>query len=153
MDMHTYQIADKILDDYVKEKLTDERIDFLKRQADEQLDEIAQNKEIYDGFLNRVNAPEKIDKLILWILFMSNEDIVDEYIDEFGKSFREIIPVSDLADLLVYSVHLKKVKNVELDGFDYLLDYEHGGIDEMDQYAFTNVLLYVDKSKQPEIEF
>ena len=82
-----------------------------------------------------------------------DEDRSDEYIDEFGKNFREIIPVSDLADLLVYCVHLKKVKNIELDGFEYLLEYENGGIDEMDQYAFTNVLLYVDKSKQPEIEF
>ena len=84
---------------------------------------------------------------------MSNEDICDEYIDEFDKDFREIIPVSDLADLLVYIVHLKKVKNIELDGFDYLLEYKHEGKDEMDQYAFTNALLYIQKSKEVEIEF
>ena len=151
--MHTMQIAEAVLDGHRNEKLTDERIDFLITQANEQLDEIAGNKEVYERFLNKVNAPEKIDKIILWVLFMSNEDIVEEYIDEFGKNYREIIPVSDLADLLCYVIHLKKVKNIELDGLDYLLEYEHGGIEEMDQFAFTNVLLYVDRSKQVQIEF
>jgi hypothetical protein len=151
--MHTLQIADKVLDGYKNVKLTAERIDFLKTQANEQLDEIAGNKEIYDSFLNRVNAPEKIDNLVLWVLLMSNEDIVEEYIDEYGKNFREIIPVSDLADLLIYAIYLKKLQNVELDGFKYLLEYEHPGIEEVDQFAFTNVLLYVEKSKQVQIEF
>ena len=151
--MHTYQISATVLDNYRNEKLSDERIDFLITQANEQLDEIAQNTELYARFLNKVNAPEKIDRIILWILFMSNEAIVEEYIDECGKEFREIIPVSDLADLLLYSVHLKKVKGVELDGFDYLLGYQHEGIAEMDQFAFTNALLYIQKSKEVEIEF
>jgi len=84
---------------------------------------------------------------------MSKEDIVEDYIDKFNKNFREIIPVSDLADLLLYSVHLKKVQNIELDGFDYLLNYEQEGIDEMDQYAFTNALLYIQKLKEVKIEF
>ena len=151
--MHTLQIADKVLDGYRHEKLTADRLDLLITQANEQLDEIAQNKEIYEGFLNKVNAPQKVDRLILWILIMSNESIVDDYIDEFGKNFREIIPVSDLADLLIYAIHLKKLKNEALDGFDYLLEYEHDGIEEVDQFAFTNVLLYVEKSKQVAIEF
>ena len=151
--MHTFQIAETVLDGYRNVKLTDERIDFLKTQANEQLEEISQNKEIYDSFLKRVNPPEKIDNIILWILLMSNEDIVEEYIEEFGKNFREIIPVSDLAELLIYSVHLKKLQNITLDGLDYLLEYDHGGMEEVDQFAFTNVLLYVDKSKQVEIEF
>ena len=151
--MDTFQIAESVLDGYKNDKLSEERINFLITQANEQLDEISQNKEIYNSFLNKVNAPQKIDNIILWILFMSNEDICDEYIEEFDKDFREIIPVSDLADLLVYIVHLKKVKNIELDGFDYLLEYKHQGIDEMDQYAFTNVLLYIQKSKEVEIEF
>lgn len=151
--MHTLQIAESVLDGYRNDKLTEERINFLITQANEQLDEISQDKELYHSFLNKVNAPEKIDNIILWILFMSNEDICDTYIDAFDKGFREIIPVSDLADLLVYIVHLKKVKNIEVDGFDYLLEYKHGGIDEVDQYAFSNVLLYVQKSKEIEIEF
>lgn len=151
--MHTLQIAESVLDGYRNDKLTEERINFLITQANEQLDEISQDKELYHSFLNKVNAPEKIDNIILWILFMSNEDICDTYIDTFDKGFREIIPVSDLADLLVYIVHLKKVKNIEVDGFDYLLEYKHGGIDEVDQYAFSNVLLYVQKSKEIEIEF
>jgi hypothetical protein len=151
--MHTLQIAESVLDDYRNNKLSEERINFLITQANEQLDEISQNKEIYHSFLNKVNAPQKIDNIILWILFMSNEDICEEYIDEFHKDFREIIPVSDLADLLVYVVHLKKIKNIELDGFDYLLNYKHEGIDEVDQYSFANVLLYIQKSKEVDIEF
>jgi len=151
--MHTFQIAESVLDGYKNEKLSEERISFLKTQANEQLDEISQNKEIYNKFLNQVNAPQKIDNIILWILLMSNERICDEYIDEFNKDFREIIPVSDLADLLVYIIHLKRVKNIELDGFDYLLEYEEGGIEEMDQYAFTNILLYIQQSKEIPMEF
>jgi hypothetical protein len=152
-NMHTFQIAKSVLDGYKNDKLSEERINFLITQANEQLNEISQNKEIYDRFLNKVQAPQKIDNIILWILLMSNEDICDEYIDTFNKDFREIIPVSDLADLLVYIVHLKKVKNIELDGFDYLLEYKHGGIDEVDQYSFSNVLLYIQRSKEIEIEF
>jgi hypothetical protein len=151
--MHTYQIAESVMNDYKNEKLSDERINFLTTQANEQLDEISQNKEIYDRFLNQVNAPEKIDNIILWILFMSNEDICEEYIDEFDKDFRDVIPVSDLADLLFYTVYLKKVKNIELDGFDYLMDYEHEGLHDVDQYSFTNALLYIQKSKEVPLEF
>ena len=151
--MHTFQIAESVLEGYKNEKLNEDRINFLITQVNEQLDEISQNRDLYDSFLNKVNAPEKIDKIILWILLMSNEGIVDEYIDEFDKDFREIIPVGDLADLLLYSVHLKKVKNIELEGFDYLLEYEHEGIAEMDQYAFTNALLYIQKSKEVAIDF
>jgi len=151
--MHTFQIAETVLDNYSKEKLTEERMSFLKTQADEQLDEISQNKEIYESFLNKVKVPEKVDKIILWMLLMSNEDIVEEYIDIFDKDFREVIPVSDLADLLIYNIHLNKVQGIELEGFEYLLEYEHEGIGEMDQFAFTNVLLYVEKSKEVQIEF
>jgi len=151
--MHTFQIATSVLDDYKNNKLNEERINFLITQANEQLDEISQNKEIYSSFLNKVNAPQKIDNTVLWILLMSNEAICDEYISEFDKDFREIIPVSDLADLLIYIVHLKKVQNIELDGFDYLLEYQQDGIQEVDQYAFTNALLYIQKSKEIEMEF
>jgi hypothetical protein len=151
--MHTFQIAESVLDGYKNDKLSEERINFLITQANEQLDEISQNEEIYNSFLNKVNPPQKIDNIILWMLLMSNEAICDEYISEFDKDFREIIPVSDLADLLVYLVYLKRVKNIELDGFDYLLEYQDQGIDEMDQYAFTNILLYIQKSKEVEMEF
>jgi hypothetical protein len=151
--MHTLQIGESVLNDYKNNKLSEERINFLTTQANEQLDEISQNKEIYNRFLNKVNPPQNIDNIILWILLMSNEAICEEYISEFDKDFREIIPVSDLADLLVYIVHLKKVKNIELDGFDYLLEYQHEGIDEMDQYAFTNVLLFIQQSKEVQLEF
>jgi hypothetical protein len=84
---------------------------------------------------------------------MSNEGIGSKYIREFKKDFRKFIPVSDLADLLLYTVHLKKVKNIELDGLDYLLEYEEEGIEVMDQYAFTNVLLYIQKSKECLMQF
>ncbi|PHR56528.1 MAG: hypothetical protein COA44_07920 [Arcobacter sp.] len=151
--MHTLQIAEPILDGYKNEKLSEERIHFLITQANEQLNEISQNKEIYDGFLEQVNAPQKVDNIILWMLLMSNEGICDEYISEFNKGFREIIPVSDLADLLLYLVYSKKIKNIELDGFKYLLEYEEEGIEEADQFCFTNVLLYIQKLKEVQIEF
>ncbi|HHH72560.1 MAG TPA: hypothetical protein ENL04_01875 [Sulfuricurvum sp.] len=151
--MHTFQIAPAVLDNYRNGKLTDERIDFLKAQATEQLAEIAQNAPLLERFVKQVNAPEKIDDTLLWFLFMSNEDICDAYIDQFGKNFREMIPVSDLADLLLYAVHLKKVKEITLDGFEYLMEYQHEGKDEVDQYCFMNVLLYVQKSKEASLEF
>lgn len=151
--MHTFQISESVLDAYKNYKLSDERINFLTTQADEQLAEMAQNKELYDSFLKKVSAPEKIDNIILWMLLMSNETIGSKYIREFKKDFRKFIPVSDLADLLLYAVHLKKVKNIELDGLDYLLEYEEEGMDVMDQYAFTNVLLYIQSSKEVQMEF
>lgn len=151
--MHTFQIANQVLDNYKNDKLTQERIDLLTTQANEQLQEISQNPEIYNSYLEKVNAPKKIESTILWILIMSNEAICDDYIYKFKKNFREIIPVSDLADLLLYHVHQKKVKNVDVDGFDYLLNYEHEGKHEVDQYAFTNALLYIQKSKEVEMEF
>jgi len=151
--MQTYQIANPVLDNYRTNKLTDERIDFLIAQANEQLEEIAQNKDLYERFLKEVDAPEKVDNIILWMLFMTNEDIVEEYIDECGKKYREMIPVSDLADLLVHAVHLKKLKDTTLDGFDYFLDYQEDGKTEMDQYAFMNVLLYVQKTKEAPMDF
>lgn len=151
--MHTFQIAETLLENYKNDKLSDVRINFLIAQANEQLSEMAQNKELYESLLKKVKAPEKIDNIILWILLMSNEGICSKYIRELGKTFRKIIPVSDLADLLLYIVYLKKVKNTELDGFDYLLEYEEEGIDVMDQYAFTNALLYVQTSKEVQMEF
>jgi len=151
--MHTFQIAPSVLDNYRYGKLTEERINALQAQAREQLEEIAQNGALYERLIQKVHAPDKIDDIILWMLLMSDEDIVDEYISAFNKKFREIIPVSDLADLLLYAVHLKKVKNIALDGFDYLLEYQHEGKDEADQYCFTNVLLHVQKTKEVEMEF
>lgn len=150
--MHTYQIAESVLDGYKNEKLTDERIDFLKIQANEQLDEIAQNEELYESFLKRINVPQKIDKIILWMLLMSNEGICDDYISTCNKNYREIIPISDLADLLLYVIHLKKVQNIELEGFEHLVKSEETGIEEVDQYAFTNALLYIQKLKEQEVQ-
>jgi hypothetical protein len=152
--MLTDQISPRVLEEYKNEKLPQERIDFLIQQANEQLEEIAQNEEIYDSFLNKVKTPKKIDNIILWMLIMSNEYIVEEYIDKFNKrDFREVIPVSDLADLLLYAVHLDKVKNTPLDGFDYFVEYEDEGKDEMDQYAFTNTFIYIQKQKEVPLEF
>lgn len=151
--MHTFQISESLLENFRNDKLSDVRINFLIAQANEQLEEMAQNKELYESFLTKVKAPERIDNIILWILLMSNEGIGSKYIREFKKDFRKFIPVSDLADLLLYAIHLKKVKNIELDGFDYLLEYEEEGIEVMDQYAFTNVLLYIQKSKEVTMEF
>jgi len=151
--MHTFQIAKPVLDDYRNNKLSTQRIDFLIKQAQDQLNELSQNEKLYNSFLEKINPPKNVNKIILWMLIMSNDDMCSDYSDEFNKNYRPIIPVSDLADLLLYIVHLKQVENVDLDGFDFLLDYEDGGIDEMDQYCFTNVLLHVQKSKEVQMEF
>ena len=151
--MLTFQLAQAVLDGYKNAKLTDERISLLKTQIDEQLEEISQKKEIYESFLEKIDAPKELDNIILWILLMSNETICDDYSDEFDKKFRDVIPVSDLADLLLYIVYLKKFKNIELEGFEYLLEYKEEGIEEVDQFAFTNTFLYIQKSKEVQIEF
>ena len=151
--MNTFQVAEPVLDGYINDKLGEERIDFLITQANEQLDEFSQNKELYESSLKEVNAPQKVDNIILWILLMSNEYICRDYINAFDKDFRKIIPVSDLADLLLYIVYLKKIKNIEQDGFDYLLEYKEDGMEEVDQFAFTNIFLYIQKSKEVQIEF
>jgi len=54
---------------------------------------------------------------------------------------------------LFYAIYLKNVKDTELDGFDYLVDYEEAGIEEVDQFCFTNVLLYIQQSKEVQMEF
>jgi hypothetical protein len=151
--MNTFQITESVLESYKNDKLSEARINFLITQANEQLDEISKNKEIHHSFLNLVKSPQKIDNIILWILLMSNEEICCDYISEFDKNFRDVIPVSDLSDLLIYTIHLKKVKNITLDGFDYLLEYEEEGMEEVDQYSFTNAFLYIQKSKEVKIEF
>ena len=151
--MNTYQISASLLNSYAKEKLTKERITFLITQVNKQLEEISQNQALYESFLNKVHAPKDIDNIILWILFMSNEIICWDYIDEFNKDFKDIIPVSDLADLLLYAVYLKKVKNDVLEGFEYLLEYKEDGMEEVDQFAFTNTFLFVQKSKEVPMEF
>lgn len=151
--MNTFQVAEPVLDGYINDKLGEERINFLITQANEQLDEFSQNKELYESSLKEVNAPQKVDNIILWILLMSNEYICRDYINTFDKDFRKIIPVSDLADLLLYIVYLKKIKNIEQDGFDCLLEYKDDGMEEVDQYSFTNIFLYIQKSKEVQIEF
>lgn len=151
--MNTPQIAETALDGYKNEKLSDERINFLITQANEQLDEISGNKELYDEFLEEVNAPKKVDNIILWILFMSNEDICRDYINAFDKDLMKVVPRSDVADLLLYSVYLSKVKNTQLDGYDYLLEYDGDGMEDVDQYALTNAFLYIQQTKEVQIDF
>lgn len=151
--MNTFQIAESVLEEYKNNVLSVERTDFLVAQANAQIKEISQNKELYDVFLRKVNAPKKIDNIILWVLFMSSEDICCDYIEAFDKDFEDEIPMNDVADLLLHIAHLKKVQNIELDGFDYLLEYDKESMEEIDQHSVTNVLAYIQKSKQVEIEF
>lgn len=151
--MNTYQIASKVLQDYKNHQLSDERIDFLKQQAKKQLNEIFQNTEIYESFLDTSKAPKNADFIILWIFFMSDEEIVYQYIKKFNKDFTDIIPVSDLADLLIYLIYQTKNENALIDGFDFLIDFESEGISEVDNYAFTNMLLYIQKLKEAPMEF
>ena len=151
--MNTLDITNPILNGYKDEKLTDERVNFLKTQANEQINEISKNQDTYNRFLKKVNAPSNIDNVILWILLMSNEAICCDYINEFNKDFEDIIPINDLADLLLYISYLNKIENIQLAGFNFLKSYKGEGIDEVDQYSFTNALLYLQKSKETTIEF
>ncbi|CAA6807062.1 MAG: Unknown protein [uncultured Sulfurovum sp.] len=84
---------------------------------------------------------------------MSDEDICDEYIEEFNKDFEVEIPVNDLSDLLFYIIHLKKVKEITLDGFEYLAEYKSEGIEEVDQYSFTNAFAYLQRTKEVKMDF
>lgn len=151
--MNTYQVTEPVLDGYINEKLGEERINFLTTQANEQLTEFSQHTELYEEALEEVSAPKEVDNIILWILLMSNEYVCRDYISACEKDFRKIIPVSDLADLLLYAVYMKKIKETELDGFDYLMEYEEDGMEEVDQFAFTNIFLYIQQSKEVQIEF
>lgn len=152
--MNTFQIVESVLDEYKNNVLGVDRTDFLVAQANEQLSEISQNKELYNAFLQKINnVPEKIDNSILWIFFMANEDICCDYIEAFDKDFEDEVPINDLGDLLLHLAHLTKVQNVELEGLDFLLDYDQETLEEVDQHAVTNVLAYIQKSKQIEIQF
>lgn len=151
--MNTFQIVASVLDEYKKSVLGRQRVDELVEQVNEQLSEISQNEALYNGFLEKVTAPEEVDNIILWVLFMSHEDICYDYIEAFDKDFEDEIPLNDLGDLLIHIAHLKNIQNIELDGYGYLAQYNKEIMEEIDQHAVTNVLAYIQKSKQVEIEF
>lgn len=145
--MNTYQITENILEEYRDLMIKDERVAFLKAQADEQIEEIAGNEEVYKKFLEKVGAPEKLDNMVLWMALMSDENIVEEYIEEYEKDFDEMIPVCDLGDMLFYMVYAMKVKGESFEGFDYLLAHKTPGMTEVDQHAVSNALAYIQKLK------
>jgi len=145
--MNTYQITENILVEYRDLMIKDARSDFLKAQADEQIEEIASNEEIYNKFLEKVKAPKNVDNMVLWIALMSDEEIVEEYIEAFDKNFDDMIPICDLGDMLFYMVYAMKVKGESFEGFDYLLTYKTPGMTEVDQHAISNALAYIQKLK------
>ncbi len=151
--MDTFEIAAQVLENYKNERLKEERIESLLHQAKTQLEEIAGNPTLYQSFLEKVQAPTEVDPIVLWVLLMSDEEICSTYIEAFDKEFDDTIPISDLADLLIYLAHLHKYQNQEIAGYAYLSEYHGGNIDDVDQYAFTNALLYIQKSKEVEISF
>jgi len=145
--MNTYQITENVLVEYRDLMIKDDRVAFLKAQADEQIAEIAGNEEMYNGLLEKVKAPENVGNMVLWIALMSDEDIVEAYIEEFDKDFTDMIPICDLADMLFYMVYAMKVKGEAFEGFDYLLTYKTPGMTEVDQHAISNALAYIQKLK------
>lgn len=150
--MHTIQIAPEVLEDY-KNKVGQERFDFLISQAKEQLEEISQNEEIYNSYLEKINIAGKVDNIVLWILFMSNAEICSDYISKFNKDFFDMVPENDLADLLFYTVYLKKCENNELNGIVYLVESNDNVVEDVDQSSFMNVLCHIQKQKTPQMEF
>jgi len=150
--MHTIQIAEEVLEEY-KIKVGQERFDFLLTQAKEQLEEIKADEEAYNSYLEQIHISGKIDDIVLWVLFFSNENICSDYISRFKKDFFDMVPENDLADLLFYTVYLKKCKNNELDGIVYLVESNEQAIDDVDQASFMNVLCHIQKQKEPEMDF
>jgi hypothetical protein len=156
-DMLALQVTVKALfdGDLVEETLPE----FLKRRFVVMMVGNLEGVDALEGDVSGVvdecfSAPENIDNTLLWMLVMSDENNVEDYIDNFRKmKFREIIPVSDLADLLIYFSREKKVKGNDTPGFDFLLEYQHDGVDEFDHFCVTNVLLYIQKSKEVQMEF
>lgn len=150
--MHTIQIAEEVLEDYYN-KTGQERFDFLVEQANEQLAEIRANEAVYNRYLEQISIAGKVDDLVLWILFMSNEEICSNYISTFKKDFFDMVPENDLADLLFYTVYLKKCKNNEPHGIVYLVESNNSAVEDVDQSSFMNVLCHIQKQKEPQIEF
>lgn len=151
--MNTFQITEFALSNYKNDRLPDTRINFLLEQVNEQIEELSQNKEIYSSFLEDIDAPENLDNIVLWIILMSNEDVCRDYINVCKKDLTKVIPVSDMADLLLYTAYMKKVQGTELDGYDFLAGYYEEEMEEVDQYAVTNVLQHIQQSKEVQIEF
>jgi len=151
--LHTEQISQTVLTNYIHDRLSSERIEMLTTQAKEQIEEIRTDQTLYEQFLQKTGAPKEIDTRVLWVAMMCDDDICSEYISRFKKPFADRIPVSDLADLIVYLIHTQKSKEDEIAGYDFLMAYEKGDIDDVDQYAFTNVLLYIQQSKEGDLCF
>ena len=151
--MNTFQITELALNNYKTDRLPDTRINLLLEQVNEQIDELSQHKEIYSSFLEDIDAPENLDNIILWILLMSNEDVCRDYINQCKKDLKKVIPVSDMADLLLYAAYLTKVQKTKPEGYDFLSGYYEEEMEEVDQYAVTNVLHHIQQSKEVQIQF
>lgn len=150
--MHSIQIAPEVLEQYYN-KVGQERFELLAAQAKEQLKEIREDKEVYNNYLEQINTAGEVDDIVLWVLFMSNEDICLDYIKRFKKDFHKMVPDSDLADLLFYAVYLKKCKDNELDGIVYLIESNKEEIDDVDQANFMNILCHIQEQKAPKMDF
>lgn len=150
--MQIFEITNEVVEGYV-EKVGQERIDFLVNQAKEQIEEIAQDEKVYLDYLNKAQASVKVDKLVLWVLFMSLEDICFDYIEKFNKDFFEETPMNDLADLSMYIVYLTNSKGEKLDGIQYMSESNEQRLKEIDHHSVTNLLLYVQQQKQQAMEF
>ena len=90
---------------------------------------------------------------MLWVLFMSHEDVCLDYNKTFKKEFHNMIPENDLADLYFYTVYLKKCQDNELDGIVYLVESDLDEIDDVDRANFMNILCHIQKQKEPQMDF
>ena len=149
--MEVFGINTEVLDQHLK-NIGEDRINFLIDQAKEQLDEINSNEEIKKEFLKEIELEKEVDDLVLWILFMSNEEVVAKYIKEFKKDFFDFIPINDITDLCVYlSVKYQAGENIE--GIEELVEFEKETKREIEYNTITTLLMIVQEQKKMDMQF
>ena len=73
--MHTFQIAESVLDEYKNNKLSEERINFLITQANEQLEEISQKikyKKVHIAPDNSNQFTPALGNYIVMVIWIEN---------------------------------------------------------------------------------
>ena len=77
-----------------------------------QIDEILNDMDFFVECLIETNLTELFDekdlsKILVWIMFMSDKEIVKKYNTKFNKGFFNVCPYSDIRDLYMYIVYVE----------------------------------------------
>lgn len=150
--MQIFEIAPEVLKGHVQ-RMGQDRVNELVSQAKEQISEIATRPEVLESYLGQVGLEKRVDDLVVWILFMMDEDICDAYNEIFEKGFFKMIPLNDLSDLTIYVANLIKTENKNIDGVDNIINCNTGTSKEVDHHSVTNLLYYIQQEKQNQMQF